>query len=152
MSEHLIQTFQWLQRDQFLSHYRWQVGSEGSEQEFLFHVKAHRQTSQSTRESLVGANKLMGLNSQHVFPPHASLWDCTHPEDVVLTRTQTHNKHSDNIQNPLVLKVLIHRGGLCGGSEVLPFCYCYWPTPGRAEQEMLVGKPPECTLMTYESA
>lgn len=46
-------------------------------------LRVHGQTSQSIWENLVGTNKLIGLSSKYVFPPHASLWDYTHPEDAV---------------------------------------------------------------------
>lgn len=64
----------------------------GNEHKFIFPLRVHRQTAQSIWESLVGTNKLIGLNSKYVFPPHASLWDYTHPEDAV-SQAYTH-KHT----------------------------------------------------------
>lgn len=69
--------------------------------------KDHRQASQSIWESLGGANKLMGFNSKHVFPLHASPCVCTHPEDVVFRDTHTAATLSGsincNIRNHLVI-------------------------------------------------
>ena len=82
-------------------------GLHGVEQRFLFPLRVHGQISQLIRGCLRGANKLMGLNSKHVFPLHASLWGCTHPEDVVIhihkhthTHTHTHTLRLSCSQHP----------------------------------------------------
>lgn len=56
---------------------------------FFFPFRVHRQTSQSNWGSLVSTDKLIGLNSEYVFPPCLSLRGYTHPEDAVSHTTTT---------------------------------------------------------------
>lgn len=50
--------------------------------------------AQSARGSLVGTNKLIGLNCKYVFPSLASLWDFTHAHThTQLFHTRAHNTH-----------------------------------------------------------
>lgn len=93
-------------------------------------LRVHGQTSQSIWENLVGTNKLIGLSSKYVFPPHASLglhtpWGC----GFTGVQTQTHNNRTPRpIQTSrfiLSCEVLFIWGlmsKVCGLCWVFPEC------------------------------
>lgn len=63
-------------------------GGEGMSAEFLFPpLRVASKISQSGRGSLLGTNKVIGLNCKYVFRLLASLWDMTHTHACARART-----------------------------------------------------------------